>query len=104
MLLEDYAPASASIHDAVDAYESLLGCGVVLVRNVQLARRLVLASATIGAGDSVAVPANASRNLVGTIMQSGATPLFAGLDASLQLEGGLNARALWAQPVAGLPI
>lgn len=102
----DLPPADLATAQA--AWSAALGgAPVLLVRNVELARALLLTAAGVAPGEPVGLPANATRALTEAVKRHGARPRFLGLDASLALCNGPaaldGARAVWAQPVGGLP-
>ena len=76
---------------------------VVLVRNVARARRLLLQTLNV-AGRAVYLPANATHGLVEEVKRAKAHPVFAPLDAQLNLAIPTPVQIAWAEPVAGLPI
>lgn len=84
------------------------GQALVLVRNPQRARALLLQAMGVRRGEAVGLPANASRDLVEAVKCHGARPCFLALDAQFQLDSSparrSYARCLWAQPPAGLPV
>lgn len=82
-------------------WAAAVGRPVVLVRSVERARSLLLSGAGVRSGDSVALPANATRGLVEAVKEHGARPRFLGLDPSLGLVDG--GELVWAQPFGGLP-
>lgn len=93
--------------EAVEAWSAALGgAPVLLVRSVERARALLLEAAGIQPGESIAVPANASRSLVESIKASGGRPRFLELDAHLGMRADLRvlagARVAWAESPGGL--
>lgn len=87
--------------------DALGGVPVVLVRNVERARAVLLQAAGVQTGEPVALPANATRPLVEAVKHHSARPYFLDLDANLglhvHLEHRANVRIVWAQPIGGLP-
>jgi hypothetical protein len=81
------------------------GSDVVLVRSVDLARRLALRAIDCGAGTRVGVAPNASRDLVEAIKRSQATPHFMSINADSNYECPTeHLDLIWSQPAAGLPL
>lgn len=84
---------------------TLGGAPVVLVRSAACARTLLLAAAGVEPGEPVGVPANADRDLVESVKQFGALPVFFDLNSSLAPVSSTarhsDVRFLWAQPVGG---
>lgn len=100
----DEFAAAPELNQVLGCWSGALGnAPVVLVRNVALARQLLLQIAGIGAGDEVVVPVHASRPHIEAIKQGGATPRFAPVDEQLVLYAAAYPNTLiWHQPIAGL--
>lgn len=84
-----------------DAWSRALGAPVVLARSVDAARAAMLTALRVAPGDSIALPANATRALVEAVKQHRARPRFLPLQSDLSLAGPAGVPA-WAQPIAGL--
>lgn len=99
------ARPSATIDEAAAAWSALGGAaGVLLLRNPDRARALLLQALALQPGDSVGLPANADRALVESVKRQRARPFFLDLDDNLQLVNPPDARlkAVVAQPYGGL--
>ena len=75
---------------------------VLIVRSVARARRALLQT-LCAPGQTVALPANATYDLVETVKRTKAKPGFAALDIHLNLALPSPTPVAWAEPVAGLP-
>lgn len=86
------------------AWSDLLGGRpILLLRNPDQARKLLLEAAEITRGEPVGVPANGSHNLVEAIKRSRALPRFLDLDIDLHLIAPSEPlRFIWMQPPGGL--
>ncbi|HYI15193.1 MAG TPA: hypothetical protein VEX37_07360 [Thermomicrobiales bacterium] len=93
---------------ALAAWSEYLGADVplLLVRNPDRARKLLMRAFGIADKEPVGIPVNTRRTLSEAVKRSGGTPLFVELDADLNLDPaspGLEAaRLVWAEPVAGM--
>lgn len=97
----DAESALSAWADYLDADVSLL-----LVRNPDRARKLLMRAFGIAGKEPVGIPVNTRRPLSEAVKRSGGRPLFIELDADLNLDptttGLDDVRLVWAQPVAGM--
>lgn len=99
------AHPSATIDEATAAWSALGGAaGVLLLRNPERARALLLQALALQPGDPVGLPANADRALVEAIKRQRARPFFLDLDEHLQLVNPTDTclKAIVAQSYGGL--
>ena len=98
----------ADATQALAAWSAYLGADVplLLVRNPDRARKLLMRAFGISGKEPVGIPINTRRPLSEAVKRSGGTPLFVELDADLNFDPstpGLElVRLVWAQPVAGM--
>jgi hypothetical protein len=80
---------------------------LLLVRNADRARKLLMQAFGIEGGERVGIPANTRRPLSEAVKRSGGTPYFLELDANLDIAtdtpGLDDLRLVWSQPVGGMP-
>ena len=76
---------------------------VLLVRNVETARRVLLCALALTAQDTVLLPANVTHALLEAVKDSGACVCFGDLDYALNLCSERAVRVAWAEPMLGLP-
>lgn len=76
---------------------------VLLLRSVQRARRLVLATLGLGREDALLLAANSSYTLVETLKQAGMRPTFVALSPRLSPESHTTGYPLWQEIRFGLP-
>ena len=93
---------------ALAAWSDYLGADVplLLVRNPDRARKLLMRAFGIAGKEPVGIPVNTRRPLSEAVKRSGGTPLFVELDADLNLDPSTpdlaDVRLVWVQPVAGM--
>jgi len=108
-MLPDGAPTrEATLEQALSVWSAYLGANVplLLVRNPDRARKLLMRAFGISGKEPVGIPVNTRRPLSEAVKRSGGKPLFVELDADLNLDpttpGLADTRLIWAQPVAGM--
>lgn len=84
---------------------ALAGAPVVLLRNLERARAVLLQALAIAPGTPIGLPANATRALAEAVKQYPAVPRFLDLNADLSLRSDpaqvADLRLVWAQPCGG---
>jgi len=94
--------------EALAAWSQYLGADVplLLVRNPDRARRLLMRAYGIDGKEPVGNPVNTRRTLSEAVKRSAGTPVFIELDEDLNLDpatvGIEGVRLAWTQPVAGM--
>ncbi len=101
-----YDPAPVDLGTARAAWSDVLGgAPVVLVASVERARTLLLRALGVQPGESVGLPANATRDLAEAVKHHPALPRWLDLGPDLALvadpERLAGARVIWAQPCGG---
>jgi hypothetical protein len=98
----------ASAEEALAAWREYLGFTgpMLLVRQPDRARKLLMEAFGLQPGEPVAIPVNARRFLSEAVKRSKGKPLFVELDADLEFvcetPGLEQVRLVWAQPVGGM--
>jgi hypothetical protein len=93
---------------ALAAWSVYLGADVplLLVRNPDRARKLLMRAFGVSGKEPVGIPVNTRRPLSEAVKRAGGTPMFVELDADLTFDpstpGLEHVRLVWAQPVAGI--
>ncbi len=77
---------------------------VLLVRNVQSARRVVFRCLELAAGNSLMLPANSSHALVETVKHAGLAPKLMALTESLAPQSVSALWTMWQEMSLGLPV
>lgn len=108
-LSNDVDVADATEAEALNAWSDYLGRGVpiLLVSNIDRARKLLMSAFGVEEGELIGAPANARRALTESIKKNNKNfPLFIELDRDLEFAldtPGLDEiRLAWAQPVGGM--
>ena len=104
----EHSLPEASDAEATAAWSAILGGRpVLLVRDVDRARAVIMQAARLPHGAPIALPANATHGLVEATKHAGFRPAFLPLTPDLTLAGeetlDLDVAAAWLQPVGGLP-
>jgi len=109
ILTETVEPSATTYADAVAAWQSYLGrdVPVLLVKNVDYARKLLMRAFGVEEGERVGVPANCRRALSESVKKTNRNvPHFVELDGELEFvaetPGVEQLRLIWAEPVGGM--
>ena len=95
---------TSTLSEVENAWSKWIGAEVILVRNVATARRMILNLLDLAPGDSVALPANATRDLVEAVKRHRIKPHFLSIsgDLSLQVNLANPPTVIWSEGIGGL--
>lgn len=102
------SPEEASAEEALAAWSGYLGFKgpLLLIKQPDRARKLLMEAFGIEPGEPVGIPANSRRFLSESVKRAKGRPLFVELDADLafvpETPGLDQVRLIWAQPVGGM--